>query len=230
MSTLAAGLAGAGAVLAGAAGYLVRGMFLPTRGRRIAPYLQPKKALLVLDIQESGHGPDLPFPAHTPLGRMISNVNLLVEAFNGSGHAVAYVRQVFRSSLISRLHGGRILAGRLEPRICRWVKVVNRNDFVKDRTDAFSNRDLERFLIEHQVDELYLVGLDAAFCVYFTARGALNRGYRVTVVKDAVMTGRDMNRVLESYRRHGIPVVSSHELLEALGSKADDDRNRGDQT
>jgi len=219
-STLAAGLAGAGAVLACAAGYLVRGMFLPTRGRRIASYPQPKKALLVLDIQESGQRPEIPFPAHTPLGRMISNVNLLVEAFNGSGHAVAYVRQVFRSSLISRLHGGRILAGRLEPRICRWVTVVNGNDFVKDRTDAFSNRQLERFLIEHQVNDLYLVGLDAAFCVYFTARGALNRGYRVTVVSDAVMTGRDMNHVLERYRKRGISVVSSHELLDTFGSKA----------
>jgi nicotinamidase-related amidase len=228
--TLAAGLAVTGAILACSAGYLARGMFLPTRGRRIACYPQPKKALLVLDIQESGHGPEIPFPAQTPLGRMISNVNRLTEAFNGSGHAVAYVRQVFRSSLISRLHGGRILAGRLEPRICRWVRVVNRNDFVKDRTDAFSNQDLERFLIEQQVDELYLTGLDAAFCVYFTARGGLNRGYRVTVVSDAVMTGRDMNRVLERYRRHGIAVVSSRELLETLGSKADDDNIRGDQT
>lgn len=196
--------------------YILRNMFIPTRGRRIGNYAAPTRALLVLDIQESGHAPDLPFPAGTKLGRMITSVNRLIDCFGATGGQVAYIRQVFSNNFVTRLHGGRILAGRLEPRICRWVKVVNGNDFAKNRTDAFSNRQLERFLIERQVDELFLVGLDAAFCVYYTALGALNRGYRVTVVSDAVMTGREMNKVLERYQRKGIAVISSAELCERL--------------
>jgi len=196
--------------------YVMRNMFLPTRGKRIGPYLHPTQALLVMDIQESGSSnrPPLPLSSSTPLGAMIAAANRAIDRFDQAGLEVAYIRQVFGNDLVTRLHGGRILAGRLEPRIDRRVRIVNGNDFKKNRTDAFANPDLERFLIDRQVDELYLVGLDAAFCVYYTALGALNRGYRVTVLEDAVLTGRDMNKVLERYRRKDIRVMNSRELSE----------------
>lgn len=199
--------------------YLLRNMFIPTRGKRIACYPHPTRALLVMDIQESGdskHCVTGPFPAATPFGKMIQSVNCLIECFDRAGMVVAYVRQVFSSNFITRLHGGRILPGRMEPRICRWVSVVNNNDFTKNRTDAFSNRQLEQFLINHQVDEIFLVGLDAAFCVYYTALGALKRGYLVTVVTDGVMTGRDMEQVLKSYHKKGITVMNSQEVVMAV--------------
>jgi nicotinamidase-related amidase len=202
--------------------YVLRSMFIPTRGRRISLYPNPTRALLVLDIQESSNGKQAvftPLPATSPFGRMVQTVNLLIECFDGNGLEVAYVRQVFTSSFVTRLHGGRILAGRMEPRISRWVKVINNNDFAKNRTDAFSNRKLEQFLVDHQVDEIFLVGLDAAFCVYFTALGALQRGYRVTVVTDAVMSAREMNSVLKRYRQKGITVLNCREVMTALGGK-----------
>jgi nicotinamidase-related amidase len=203
--------------------YVLRNMFLPTRGKRIAGYPNPTRALLVMDIQESGGsrlGTIAPLPTSTPFGKMILSVNRLIECFDHAGLEIAYVRQVFSSSLITRLHGGRILAGRMEPRICRWVSIVNTNDFAKNRTDAFSNRNLEQFLINHHVDEIFLVGLDAAFCVYYTALGALNRGYRVTVVTDAVMAGRDMGQVLRRYHEKGISVMDSREVIMTLNSSA----------
>lgn len=195
--------------------YVTRNMFIPTRGRRIESYPRPAKALLVMDIQESrsGNADVGPLPVTHPLGRMIESVNLLIDCFNRTGMEVAYIRQVFSGSIITRLHGGRIVAGRMEPRICRWVKVVNNNDFAKNRTDAFSNRQLEQFLIDHQVNEIFLVGLDAAFCVYYTALGALQRGYRVTVVSDAVMTGKDMGQVLERFRKKGAAIMSCREAI-----------------
>jgi nicotinamidase/pyrazinamidase len=205
--------------------YVLWKMFIPTRGRRIKVYPEPTKALLVMDIQESGgssHKGDIPLPMATPFGRMILAVNSLIECFDRSSLEVAYVRQVFASNFITRLHGGRILAGRMEPRICRWVKVVNAHDFAKNRTDAFSNRQLEQFLVDRQVDELFLVGLDAAFCVYYTALGALQRGYRVTVVTDAVMTGRDMNQVLRRYHKKGITVMNSQEVERIVSKKNPD--------
>jgi nicotinamidase/pyrazinamidase len=198
---------------------VIRNMFIPTRGKRISSYAHPTRALLVMDIQESSSSrniPKRPLSAATPFGRMIESVNQVIEGFDHYGLEVAYVRQVFSCNLITRLHGGRILAGRMEPRISRWVKIVNSNDFAKNRTDAFSNRQLEQFLVDHQVDEIFLVGLDAAFCVYYTALGALNRGYRVTVVSDAVMTGKNMSRVLERYHSKGIAVLNSQEVVAAI--------------
>lgn len=202
--------------------YVLRNMFIPTRGKRIGAYHNPKKALLVMDIQESGssrHSPPIPFPSNTPFGQMLVKVNSLIECFEHTDQEVAYVRQVFSNSIITRLHGGRILPGMLEPRICRWVNIINKNDFAKNRTDAFSNRKLEQFLIDQQVDEIYLVGLDAAFCVYYTALGALNRGYKVSVVADGVMTGRNREKTLARFLKKDIAVLSCQEALILLNKK-----------
>lgn len=43
-------------LLAGGACYLYRSIFLPTRGERIHPYPSPRKALVVVDLQE-GYAP-----------------------------------------------------------------------------------------------------------------------------------------------------------------------------
>ena len=189
---------------------LIRGMFIATRGRKIAAYPEPRKALVILDIQEGYSGTNSRQPVTTPPATgMIATVNRLIDKAAETGMEVAYVRQVFSNNLIVRLHGGKRV-GRVI--IDRRIKVINGNDFEKNRTDAFSNRQFEQFLIDRQVGELYLVGVDAAYCVYYTALGALNRGYRVTVVTDAVKSRLDMADVLERYRRKGIAVITSEQL------------------
>jgi len=45
--------------------------------------------------------------------------------------------------------------------------------------------------------------------------GALNRGYWVTVVADAVITGRDKAQVLKRYRKKGIAVMNSQDAVAA---------------
>jgi nicotinamidase-related amidase len=190
---------------------MYRSMFMSTRGKRIADYPNPRKALVILDIQEGYAGTAVrqPVTAPPPNG-MLATVNRLIDRAAGTGMEVAYIRQVFGNNLFVRLHGGR-RQGRVI--IDRRIKVINGNDFAKNRTDAFSNRNFEQLLIDRQVNELFLVGVDAAYCVYYTALGALQRGYRVTVVRDAVMSRKAMTEVLERYRRRGIGVITSDELL-----------------
>ena len=189
---------------------LVRSMLMATKGKKIAAYPDPRKALVVLDIQEGYSGTNSRQPVTSrPATGMIATVNRLIEKAAESCMEVAYVRQVFSNSLFVRLHGGR-RQGKVI--IDRRIKVINGNDFEKNRTDAFSNRQFEQLLIDRHVNELYLVGVDAAFCVYYTALGALNRGYRVTVITDAVMSRNSMADVLERYRRKGIAVITSEQL------------------
>ena len=189
---------------------MFRSMFVATKGRNIAVYPNPHKALVVLDIQEGYSGTDARRPVTAlPATGMIAAVNRLIDMAAESGVEVAYIRQVFSNNLFVRLHGGK-RAGKVI--IDRRVKVINGNDFEKNRTDAFSNRQFEQLLIDKQVDELYLVGVDAAYCVYYTALGALNRGYRVTVITDAVASRHRMADVLERYRRKGIEVITSDQL------------------
>ena len=198
-------------LMLGAAIMLIRSMFIATKGRRITRYSNPRKALVVLDIQEGYSGTNTRQPVTVyPATGMIATVNRLIDKSAESGMEVAYIRQVFSNNLIVRLHGGR-RQGKVI--IDRRIKVINDNDFEKNRTDAFSNRQFEQLLIDRQVDELYLVGVDAAYCVYYTALGALNRGYKVTVVKDAVISRNSMAGVLERYRRKGIGVITSEQLI-----------------
>ena len=137
-------------------------------------------------------------------------MNRLIERAAEAGVEVVYIRQVFSNNLFVRLHGGR-QQGRVV--IDRRIKVINSNDFEKNRTDAFSSRLFEQLLIDRHVDELYLVGVDAAYCVYSTALGALQRGYRVNVISDAVRSRKALAEVLERFRRKGIAVVTSDELV-----------------
>ena len=203
----------AGVVVAGAlsaVAVMVRSMFIATRGKKIGVYAAPRKALVVLDIQE-GYSPTARRRPVTiaPANRLITTVNRLIDQAVASGTEVVYIRQVFSSNLFVRLHGGRRQGTVI---VDRRLKLVSDNDFAKNRTDAFSSRQFEQFLIDKQVNELFLVGVDAAYCVYYTALGARNRGYTVTVVQDAVLSRNRMEKVLARFKRKGIAVFPSSEL------------------
>ncbi len=197
-----------------AAAMMFRSMYVATSGRKIESYPNPRKALVVLDIQEGYTGTNARQPVTAPPATgMIATVNRLIDLATESGMEVAYIRQVFSNNLFVRLHGGR-RTGKVM--IDRRIRVVNNNDFEKNRTDAFSNRQFEQLLIDRRVDELYLTGVDAAYCVYFTALGALNRGYRVVVVMDAVASRHTMSDILKRYARKGIGVITSEQLIGAF--------------
>ena len=54
--------------------------------------------------------------------------------------------------------------------------------------DAFQETDLAGVLSARDAGEVVLCGMQSDFCVDATARGAVKRGYRVTVVEDAHAT------------------------------------------
>jgi len=70
--------------------------------------------------------------------------------------------------------------------------------------------------IEHQVNELYLVGLAAEACVHHTAYGALNREYTVNIITDAVALQDEEKRedLLQQYQEEGIALLTSEQFLE----------------
>lgn len=195
----------------------------PTEGERIARYARPQKAVLVIDIQEDFTGTTAkpPFP-YKDSERLIATVNRITEAASGRGLVVAYIRQEldgFTGRLLSTLFaGGTAIKGNPGTEIDRRVKVVSGDVFPKPKSDAFSNPDLDRFLTGRQVDELYLVGLDAAGCVHNTARGALNRGYAVSIVTDAIVLREEekWDGLLKQYRDEGITLMSTQEFLDKL--------------
>jgi len=189
-------------------------MYTPTEGRMIDKYDVPEKAVLVIDVQEdfSGLNGRKPVPLQD-VEPQIDAINRILENAAGSAMKVAYIRQVFENTFFTRLFIKRAIEGQPGVELDARVKVINDNDFTKKISDAFSNPELDEFLVSKNVDEIYLVGLDAAYCVYYTALGGLNRGYKVTVVTDAVMTTKDMDNILKLYATHGINMITTDEFL-----------------
>jgi len=206
-------LAATVAIIAMAVLFIGMKIYTPTKGNKIGKYTAPRKALLVVDVQEdyTGHKGKQP-PLFKDVEGQIATINRLIDDASRSDMKVVYIRQVFDNNFITRSFVGRTIDGLPGTEIDSRIRVVNQNDFTKRISDAFSNPQLEEFLINNQVDELYLVGLDAAYCVYYTALGALNRGYKVKVVKDAVMSRKSMDDVLKCYKDKGILLTVSSEI------------------
>jgi nicotinamidase/pyrazinamidase len=188
-------------------------MFTPTTGDRIGNYTDPGKALLVIDVQEdyTGLKGKQPVP-YKNVDSQIAIINRLVDKASRSGMKIVYIRHLYENNLLTRLLIRRGIEGLPGTELDARIKVVNGNDFTKKISDSFSNPQLGAFLINNRVNELYLVGLDAAYCVYNTAMGALNRGYTVTVVDDAIMTQKNMSEVLKKYEKDGIQTLSSSKM------------------
>ena len=172
----------------------LRQIMTPTTGRQIERASRPNRAMLIIDVQSDFTGktgrhaidPDASEKA-------IANINHLTEKAQAKGMKLATIRQVQRKPLAKAL--AKILAGPeglegspglgLDPRITCETDA----DFEKDRGDAFSSLPLKNWLSQNRIGDLYLVGLDSCYCVNFTAQGALNRGYHVTILEPGVMTG-----------------------------------------
>ncbi len=193
---------------------VMKKMFTPTQGQKIVAYASPQKALLVIDVQEdyTGLKGKQPVP-YKGAGPQLATINDLIDRASKAGIRVVYIRHMFDNNFITRILPGRDLEGEPGTELDARIKMVNQNDFTKKISDAFSNPRLDEFMTTNQVNELYLVGLDAAYCVYNTAKGALNRGYKVTVVKDAIMTQKNMSDVLKKYEKEGILSASSKEIV-----------------
>lgn len=49
---------------------------------------------------------------------------------------------------------------------------------------SFKDTDLQEYLQEHRIKELFIVGFNMEFCILFTSIAAADRGYEVTVIED----------------------------------------------
>jgi nicotinamidase/pyrazinamidase len=96
-------------------------------------------------------------------------------------------------------------------------------DVGREREDegysGFENSDLARILRDHDVDEVYVVGLATDYCVRASAIDACREGFDVTVVSDAIrgveVEPGDSERALADMTEAGARIASSSELLAA---------------
>jgi nicotinamidase-related amidase len=139
------------------------------------------KALVVIDVQKGmWEHPD--YPPYDGDG-VVSRIAGLIEKARASGVPVMYVQH----------HGmgnhpfqpgkpGFPFHDRLAPRVSDDVTV-------KHHSSAFHGTDFDLKLKRAGIDHLVVTGMQSEYCVDSAIRGAVERGYKVTLVSDAHSTG-----------------------------------------
>jgi nicotinamidase-related amidase len=182
----------------------------PTTGPEIEVYSTPRTALIVIDIQEDYTGPQAK-KRYRDGDRIVAAANILLEQARQKGMPVVYIENVIDNPVIAFFAGGVNAPNAPGTEMDRrLLKIPGTRTFIKSRSDAFSNPDLDTFLRKNQVNRLLVTGLDAAYCVNATTKGALNRGYKVTLFPEAIATesGTSMDKLAKRWREAGAEVKS----------------------
>ena len=79
-----------------------------------------------------------------------------------------------------------------------------------------TNINLTQYLKDNKIDDLYIAGLTAEYCVKNTVLDALKYGFRIYVIKDAVEGLRqkqnDFENAFNEMQRAGAKIINSDQL------------------
>lgn len=186
----------------------------PTTGTPIKQPATPRAALLIVDIQEDYTGPQAR-KRYRDGDRIVMVSNALLAQAQTNGAVVVFVKNVIDNPVMSMLMGGINAPGSPGTEMDRrLIKLPASVTFPKSRSDAFSTPALDAYLREKQVDHILITGLDGAYCVSATARGALNRGYKVTLFQDGIATesSKSIEALAKGWREAGAQVKSGTQM------------------
>lgn len=147
-----------------------------------------KKALLVIDAQDDFIGEQRSkkkFDYENDIDDTIGNINELIASYYERHDEVIYVSHVLPSSYINRKFIGYGIAGSEGAKISEKIKIVSENYFEKQSTNSFKNNNLVRFIKENDISEIEIVGCDACGSVSATAKGGVELGLKVSVLRSA---------------------------------------------
>jgi nicotinamidase/pyrazinamidase len=100
-----------------------------------------------------------------------------------------------------------------ELRIPRSTRIISKGyESDKEAYSGFEGTDLARKLEQSHVKRLLVGGVATDYCVRYTVLDALNLGYEVFVLEDAVKGIRDNHEALKEMHRKGAVLVKFDDL------------------
>lgn len=185
-----------------------------SKGQPIEKYSENNSALIVVDIQEVITGDYSIFPnLKENSEKLISEINQVVDSFKVHNYPVIYVRSEIANPFIN-LVNNTYAKGSNKVKYDNRLKVISNLEVVKTGEDSFRKTNLDDLLKRNRVNELYIVGLDAAGCVNTTVQAAQNRQYKVNIIKDAVISKseRMMDSMMVKFKEMGVETISIDSL------------------
>lgn len=144
-----------------------------------APATQPRRALVVIDVQNDYDGGNLAIQ-HPPFAETVANVARAMDAAATAGIQIVVVRQMAPESSPIFAKGSH--GGELHPEIARR----GRDHYVeKTMPSAFTGTDLEAWLRANAIDTIAVVGYMTHNCDLSTIIHAVHMGFAVEFLSDA---------------------------------------------
>ena len=190
-----------------------------TEGTPIENYPSYNSALLVIDIQEYTTGEvSVREVFKREADDLINRINTITEKSAENGIPVIYIRSEISNPLVNLMNSS-LAPGSLGAQLDRRLSIYSDYIIPKEKQDAFSNSDLDSILIKNEISRLFVVGLDAAFCVNSTIDGARNRGYKIAAISDAIISDPDTVKIqmLKKYAGKGVEILSTEQFFREVG-------------
>lgn len=177
-----------------------------TTGAGISPNASGS-ALLVIDMQDG----IINQTHYTNQKELIATIQQMIEGANQQQLDVIFIKHsINKHPIDTLLTAGQMQTGTPATELIEELADLPKATFHKHSADAFSDPAFEAYLLKQGISQLYLVGADASSCVYRTALGGLNRGYKVTVLEDGLfaVNKKQKAKMLGVYTNHGIKIVT----------------------
>jgi len=186
-----------------------------TDGDKIPEYETVKSALMIVDIQEATTGRISATEQYVQKSEsLINKINEIIKFAEANNILVVYVYTESSNWFINLLNDS-MEKGKSGTQLDSRLNVVSENILSKEKMDSFSNPNLDVVLTRSKISNLYFVGLDPAYCINNTVEAARNRGYKICIIVDAIISESDelKNEMLEKFRSRGVSLIETSEFL-----------------
>jgi nicotinamidase/pyrazinamidase len=170
---------------------------------------------LVIDVQEATTGDISSYPFFKKNSDdLIKAINQISIKCKDQNIPVIYIRSEITNPLINLLNNS-YAKGSPGAVLDKRLNLVSGLVVVKNGKDSFRNTNLDTILTGNRVNELFIVGLDAAECVNATVKAAQNRKYHVGIVEEAVLSksAELKDSMMMDFKARGVNVFNMDSLI-----------------
>lgn len=185
-----------------------------SKGQPIVNYGENDYALLVVDIQEATTGVVSLYPYYMENSEnLIRNINKVADSFAIRNFPVVYIRSEITNPLINLINDS-YAKGHKGAKLDNRLRIFSNLEVIKRGKDSFRNTNLDSILTINKINELYIVGLDAAECVNATVEAAQNRGYKVNLINEAILSKSEdiKDSMMLNFKDRGVRIISIDSL------------------
>ena len=170
-----------------------------------------KTAVILIDLQTVFWN-DSKYDA-TLKAQVLETIQQEVLRAKSQGDPIIAVQQEWSQSatkMVAKLTmKGQAIAGSPGTEIAAPFVGMADHTLVKRVQDAFETGALDKLLADLDVGQLRVMGLDGLYCVARTAKAALGRGIKVTLVKKGILTSDSdkLTTVMQDLRDEGAQII-----------------------